>query len=202
MFRKDSGEPVWGQGELDLGRVPVGRAKTSALPENEPGLTGNGQGCGANTSEPFAHFDPNTSSWRTSQVCLLTNTWDVFSETWPRAGMMRSGIVYQLRPLVPRISVIGSGLWPTMRARLTGHLSPDRCADKFNNLESVLSRQLWPTPTKSDATGGPGCSGRDGGENLRTAVGGSLNPQWVEWLMGYPIGWTDLGDSATPSFLR
>ena len=23
---------------------------------------------------------------------------------------------------------------------------------------------------------------------------GKLNPQWVEWLMGYPIGWTDLGD--------
>ena len=28
---------------------------------------------------------------------------------------------------------------------------------------------------------------------------GSLNPQWVEWLMGYPVGWTDLQDSATPS---
>ena len=23
-------------------------------------------------------------------------------------------------------------------------------------------------------------------------VGGQLNPQWVEWLMGFPIGWTDL----------
>jgi hypothetical protein len=23
---------------------------------------------------------------------------------------------------------------------------------------------------------------------------GSLNPQWVEWLMGYPEGWTDLKD--------
>ena len=22
--------------------------------------------------------------------------------------------------------------------------------------------------------------------------GGKLNPQWVEWLMGFPIGWTDL----------
>jgi hypothetical protein len=28
---------------------------------------------------------------------------------------------------------------------------------------------------------------------------GSLNPEWAEWLMGYPIGWTDCGDSATPS---
>jgi hypothetical protein len=27
---------------------------------------------------------------------------------------------------------------------------------------------------------------------------GSLNPTWVEWLMGYPSGWTDLEDSETP----
>ena len=25
-------------------------------------------------------------------------------------------------------------------------------------------------------------------------VGGTLNPMWVEWLMGYPPGWTDLED--------
>jgi hypothetical protein len=30
-------------------------------------------------------------------------------------------------------------------------------------------------------------------------VSGKLNPTWVEWLMGFPLGWTDLGDSETPS---
>jgi hypothetical protein len=24
------------------------------------------------------------------------------------------------------------------------------------------------------------------------AVGGRLSPTWVEWLMGWPLGWTDL----------
>lgn len=28
------------------------------------------------------------------------------------------------------------------------------------------------------------------GEQLPNAVGGSLNPTWVEWLMGFPPGWT------------
>jgi len=28
----------------------------------------------------------------------------------------------------------------------------------------------------------------------RHRLGGSLNPTWVEWLMGYPEGWTDLKD--------
>jgi hypothetical protein len=31
---------------------------------------------------------------------------------------------------------------------------------------------------------------------------GSLNPTWVEWLMGYPIGHTDLKDWVTPSFRK
>ena len=29
---------------------------------------------------------------------------------------------------------------------------------------------------------------------------GRLNPRWVEWLMGWPIGWTDCGSSETESF--
>ena len=27
--------------------------------------------------------------------------------------------------------------------------------------------------------------------------GGRLNPEWVEWLMGWPIGWTDCEDAVT-----
>ena len=31
---------------------------------------------------------------------------------------------------------------------------------------------------------------------------GALNPAWVEWLMGFPPGWTALEDSGTPSSPR
>ena len=31
-------------------------------------------------------------------------------------------------------------------------------------------------------------------------AGGQLNPDWVEWLMGWPIGWTDLKPLATDKF--
>jgi len=27
---------------------------------------------------------------------------------------------------------------------------------------------------------------------LSEQVGGSLNPTWVEWLQGFPLGWTEL----------
>ena len=28
--------------------------------------------------------------------------------------------------------------------------------------------------------------------SINDQVGGNLNPMWVEWLMGYPTGYTDL----------
>jgi hypothetical protein len=54
----------------------------------------------------------------------------------------------------------------------------------------------WPTPTTRDYKGmsGKGRQERKGNpkDTLPNAVGGQLNPTWVEWLMGFPIGWTDL----------
>ena len=62
-------------------------------------------------------------------------------------------------------------------------------------------KMIWPTPTTADAQGGPGRSDkRKRGDNLRTQAGGSLNPTWVEWLMGWPLGWTDCAHSGTDKF--
>ena len=61
-----------------------------------------------------------------------------------------------------------------------------------NGFVQADGRRVWATPTQSDGMGGPGNSGRDGGENLRTQVGGSLNPTWVEWLQGFLLGWTEV----------
>lgn len=34
--------------------------------------------------------------------------------------------------------------------------------------------------------------------SMAAGNGGQLNPMWVEWLMGFPLGWTDLNASETP----
>jgi len=58
-------------------------------------------------------------------------------------------------------------------------------------------RNMWGTPKAQDSRHAL----RDRGKgNLGEQVsglhnGGKLNPLWVEWLMGYPIGWTDLSDA-------
>lgn len=49
--------------------------------------------------------------------------------------------------------------------------------------------KMLPTPTAS--TGGPEPEGKTG-RKLVTVIGGKLNPDWTEWLMGWPIGWTAL----------
>jgi hypothetical protein len=37
------------------------------------------------------------------------------------------------------------------------------------------------------------------GQRLANQAGGALNPTWVEWLMGLPLGLTDCERSATAS---
>jgi hypothetical protein len=59
------------------------------------------------------------------------------------------------------------------------------------------AKAMWATPTAS--VGGPEPEGKTG-RKLVTQVGGSLNPTWVEWLMGWPLGWTDCAHSETAKF--
>jgi hypothetical protein len=52
----------------------------------------------------------------------------------------------------------------------------------------------WPTPKST--TSGPDHARQfregSGGDDLVTAVNGSLSPDWVSWLMGLPVSWTSL----------
>jgi hypothetical protein len=65
---------------------------------------------------------------------------------------------------------------------------------------SEAVKEEWPTPTVAIATGGQTSRGGDRkDEMLLTGMAaassehadGKLNPDWVETLMGLPIGWTD-----------
>ena len=62
-------------------------------------------------------------------------------------------------------------------------------------------RKMFPTPTCQDAKNNGSASQQvRNTKPLNVVVGGSLNPAWVEWLMGWPIGWTDLGALGTDKF--
>ena len=136
--------------------------------------------------------------------------------------MTVNGTAYRLPNLARTITEIGSGLLPTPTAgdhksvqmsdalvmrRAKTHSRGIRLSEAMHR--ERLAIQYWPTPSAGDD--------RDRGNlslpsiQRRAALGkqlnlsmvvsmdsGALNPMWVEWLMGFPIGHTDLKDSETP----
>jgi hypothetical protein len=232
-------------------------AKTSLLRARARDLRASAAAYGRRLPDFLANYDPASSSWRTSQHCLVEGL-ESFSETWPRSGTTRNGIAYRLPPLVPLTDAIDFGSWPTPTSSDTSDRAPpprihitkngtsrhlnEAGEQSFMRLSQVV--RMWPTPTVQDSKNDgnpssfernslslhaavkvwptPGASDHKGavtatattarrvlsGEaNLPEAMveatgGGSLNPTWVEWLMGFPLGWTDLEPSATPSSRR
>ena len=82
---------------------------------------------------------------------------------------------------------------------------------KNPNLETVMGRRMFPTPQASDCRdrgnmSNPSIQRRaDIGKQLNLSMvvhptSGKLNPMWVEWLMGWPLGWTDLKPLETDKF--
>lgn len=130
-----------------------------------------------------------TSRWASTR-CFLT---------WKAKATPQGRLLFRLSPVTPRTDATGAGLWQTPVA----DDAPDRKSGKVNSRgEPKLSAQvkLWPTPTTQDASNnGPPSQQKRNTPPLNAVVGGSLNPTWVEWLMGYPAGWTDLKVSETPS---
>ena len=53
--------------------------------------------------------------------------------------------------------------------------------------------KMWPTPTTQDSKNNGLKSQQERHmKPLNAEVRGALNPAWVEWLMGFPAGWTNL----------
>jgi hypothetical protein len=84
---------------------------------------------------------------------------------------------------------------PSMR-RLTEGRNVSKTSGRVFGMslaQCVEMRQL-PTPTARDWKSGKASQTtmERNSRPLSEQIGGKLNPQWVEWLMGWPIGWTDL----------
>lgn len=63
--------------------------------------------------------------------------------------------------------------------------------------------QMFPTPAVRDYKDNASPSEfKRHTPSTASMVGGALNPNWVEWLMGFPIGFTELNDLETQSFLN
>ena len=176
--------------------------KTSAQLEKEQELTESAAGCGEKWRASFTKYNPNSRSWKTHQ-CSLLGDLELFLETWPQWGLMRNGECWEQQTLAQTTSATESGsLLPTPDT-----VNKDNKKVLFNkNAPSQSGRSLatyartWPTPRSCSAMAATLTDQGQRFPNLETVmahtdqatIGGKLNPTWVEWLMGWPLGWTDL----------
>jgi hypothetical protein len=216
--------PAWGMtvgGELFLLPTPSGlvahRASITSesgfgLPERVPtpsATEGNGGGQSVEKREAGGHhvrlrdyvtdnpkprriptprrIDGRSATENTSDGCLIRRV--------EKEGGCNLAEFVQMehRGLVPRL--------PTPTAQDYGtNQSPSSGAAVRPSLSQLVKR--IPTPTTQDAkNNGPASQMDRNTKPLNAEVGGPLNPQWVEWLMGWPVGWTDCAAPVTDKCL-
>jgi len=170
--------------------VPQDTAQASPAVDQDSGLKWQGL---------LGKYDHATRLWKTAQCSLLADL-EQCLEIWPRWGLMRDGVSYQQQTLVRHISENESGL--LLPTPTTGGGGGERSAERegTGNLDFMARTNKWPTPRLNDYKGGGQQMIRKDGKsrmdqlcfNVEYQETGRLNPTWVEWLMGWPLEWTEL----------
>ena len=193
-----------GHGEaLLMSFVEASRARTSAQPETALELTASDPASGKKWPESSVRYDPASSSWKTVH-CLWEEVLPWSSVILPTWGMTRNGSVYRHPTAERPISGTGAGLWPT--PTVCGNYNrKGASATSGDGLATAVLRRTWPTPTATACKGwSPNHNRAHTDDRLdysveresfqpgQTTPPMRLNPEWVEWLMGWPIGHTGL----------
>jgi hypothetical protein len=194
----------------------VSLANPSALRENVRALV-TSVSSGTKCSASYARYSPFGYWEKTSGVCsplMEVEPSEPSSMTWPKWAIAWDGACMELATSKLRIVVSGSSLLPTPVSVDGGsyfNKSQSEGAALRPTLGAMAKYDLWPTPaysqmakparplapSEANGTHRTMLVGAVGDADPET-IGGSLNPEWVEWLQGFPIGWTDLGHSETP----
>jgi len=193
-------------------------AKTSVQREKELVLEESVRDYGKSMPELLTKYGLSLSLRKTPRYCGVAGL-TLFSETCPSWGIMQDGACWELgtsaRPTRETECGYLPKLAPTPRAQEPGSTS-EGYGDCLNDV--VKGRKgwdkMWPTPDANMGKRGtqPNWtrlrkSGHTAQYTINQAVrdsmwptpqsakeenGGKLNPVWVEWLMGWPMEWTDL----------
>lgn len=153
--------------------------------------------------------------------------WKQSYATFPRAGTMRSGRLSLRAPLAHRTGEIvysslpirlalgfpltGYGLWPTPAASLPQDNVPVRrwidhhlVRHTRRDYSIPLSIAVHICPTNFYSVALTECSAATLSRHLQrraNSATGRLTVEYVEWLMGFPKGWTEI-DASVPSGMR
>lgn len=153
------------------------RVRTYPTQAEAQELMGPGVGCGQSTNGSLARFDPDSCSLKTHQHSLLGGGFESL-QTLPRWGTIADGELYPRHTAEPAISGNACGFW-------------------------------HPTPTKDDFKGAsPGALEKKGESYLKYWLHVRFPspsttypaPEFMECVMGWPTGWTELKPLGTDRF--
>lgn len=176
LSTSDRGE---GKSTVSAEASPV---RTFPSRERARGSTESEAGYGGSLRALSAKYDRDTRCWKTPQ-CSLFGGSDECLETLPKSGIMQGGLLWARTTWARPTGASESGFWriPTPLAS-DGSIQQARCAvrhlrkSKFG--ARVCSVPYWILKN----------------HNMR------CTPTMNEWLMGYPISWTDSKPLATDKF--
>ncbi len=151
-------------------------ARTSAPPARAPESPASSQDCGPKWRELSVKFDRASSSWKTAH-CLLSEDLPWSSVTLPKWGMMRDGELWERTTLALRTKGIGHG-----------------------SLATPTARDWKDCGTRNAPPSRPNHSAQTLGQQLGVKIGAAPQLGFAEWMMGWPIEWTDLKPLATDKF--
>lgn len=168
-----------------------------------------GRKCAAllHSQDPLGSFAKTllaSSRWHSTMCSLI----------WKVSATPRGRLLFRLRVSELHTEETAFGLWPTpvanddnkspeahlaMKARMKG--GPRYKPTSLQVMVKGVERGLWPMPTARDWRSGKASEAthKRNSRPLSEQIGGQLSPTWVEWLMGFPAGWTALEPSEMPS---
>ena len=121
-------------------------------------------------------------------------------EKLPKWGMIVGGVLYPLLPLEHHTKEIGGSYWPTPCARDWKDSGMEPSGKRRHTPGLPVAVHMFPAPDAGAIGAGKNQNGHH--FTILNAVGsGKLNPIFVEWLMGYGEGWTELSAWAIQWFL-
>ena len=126
----------------------------------------------------LANFDRESLSWKT---CQISFGWvdQKFLGHFPKSGMIQNGKLYALQTLAPLTAARGGFVSPI--------ILPTPVARMAKNNPSTPGAWKQHTDPNVEYTKAAGISEQEAISNQYR-----LDPSFVEWIMGFPIGFTEL----------
>jgi hypothetical protein len=163
-------------------------AKTSQSRGGGLALMAKDQECGEKWHGWLAKFDPVTSLWKIAQCSLIEDSTECL-ETFPKWGLMRNGELWEQISLAHPIEEKEFGYLPTPTA--SDQYNGNTKGIEYRNKRIIRTSQTTGTEFGAKLT-----------DFYRLINGVNLHPDFAEWMMGWPQGWTELRPAGTAKFQK